>query len=44
VVEETEFGDFQAVIPEVTGSAHIVSQNQFYFDPSDPLRNGFIFR
>ncbi|MFB0566013.1 MAG: proline racemase family protein [Candidatus Aminicenantaceae bacterium] len=44
VVEETKFGTFPAVIPEVTGSAYIIGQNQFYFDPSDPLRNGFIFR
>jgi proline racemase len=37
-------GSFEAVIPEVTGSASIIGRNEFYFDPSDPLRNGFIFR
>ncbi len=44
VVEETTFGPHKAVIPEVSGSAHISGQNQFYFDPADPLRNGFIIQ
>ena len=44
VEEVTEFGHHQAVIPKVTGAASIVGQNQFYFDPDDPLKNGFIFR
>lgn len=44
IVETIKFGGYPAVIPEVTGSAFIVGQNQFYFDPTDPLRNGFIFR
>ncbi|MCP4713345.1 MAG: proline racemase family protein [Planctomycetes bacterium] len=44
VVEVTTYGPYQAVIPEVTGSASIVGQSQFYFDPDDPLKNGFIFR
>jgi len=44
VVETTKFGPYSAVIPEVTGSASIVGQHEFYFDPADPLRDGFIFR
>jgi proline racemase len=44
VVETTKFGEFDAVIPKVTGTASIIGQNNFYFDPSDPLRKGFIFR
>jgi len=32
------------VIPEVSGSASITGQNEFYFDPDDPLREGFILR
>ncbi|NQU53072.1 MAG: proline racemase family protein [Bacteroidetes bacterium] len=44
VVEETLFGSYKAVIPEVSGTAHITGQNQFYFDPEDDLKNGFIFR
>ena len=44
VVEKTKFGDFNAIIPKVTGTASIIGQNNFYFDPIDPLRKGFIFR
>jgi proline racemase len=44
VVEVTKFGPYEAVIPEVSGSASIVGRNEFYFDPEDPFRNGFIFR
>ncbi len=44
VVETTEYGPHKAVIPEVTGTAFITGQNEFYFDPNDPLKNGFIFR
>ncbi len=44
VHEVTEFGGFEAVIPKVSGSAAICGQNRFYFDPDDPLNNGFIFR
>ncbi len=44
VVSETTYGPHSAVIPEVTGQAWITGSNQFWFDPSDPLRQGFIFR
>lgn len=44
VVETTTFGPHQAVVPEVSGMAYITGQNEFYFDPTDPLRGGFIFR
>lgn len=44
VVEETNFGDFKAVIPRVSGMAHITGQNKLYIDPKDPLKKGFIFR
>ncbi len=44
VIETIEFGPHKAVIPEVTGTAFITGQNDFYFDPDDPLKNGFIFR
>lgn len=43
-VEETTFGGYKAVIPKVSGMAHICGQNKFYIDPEDPLKNGFIFR
>jgi len=44
VVETTTFGDFDAVIPEVEGSAWITGRNEFFLDPEDPLKDGFIFR
>jgi proline racemase len=44
VVEETRFGPYAAVIPEVSGSASIVGINQLLFDPEDPLKDGFILR
>jgi len=44
VLETTEFGPHKAIIPEVSGTAFITGQNEFYFDPHDPLKNGFIFR
>ena len=44
VIEATQYGLHNAVIPEVTGSASITGQNEFYFDPSDSLKDGFIFR
>ena len=44
VVEVTTFGDSDAVIPEVEGSAWIIGRNEFLMDPEDPLKDGFIFR
>lgn len=44
VAEVTKFGPYDAVIPEVSGTASITGRNEFYFDPDDPFRNGFIFR
>jgi trans-L-3-hydroxyproline dehydratase len=44
VVELTKFGQYDAVIPEVSGKASIIGRNEFYFDPSDPYSNGFILR
>jgi trans-L-3-hydroxyproline dehydratase len=44
VVERTKFGPYDAVIPEVSGTASITGKNEFYFDPDDPFREGFILR
>jgi proline racemase len=44
VREAVEYGPHQAVIPEVSGSAHFSGKNIFYFDPDDPLKEGFILR
>jgi len=41
VVEETKAGNFDAIIPEITGSAYITGIQQFVIDPDDPLKYGF---
>ena len=40
----TTFGPHKAVIPTVTGSASFTGKNSFWFDPEDPLKDGFIIR
>ena len=44
VIDVTKFGPYDAVIPEVSGTASIIGRNEFYFDPEDPLKSGFIVR
>jgi len=44
VVDVAVFGPYDAVTPEVTGTASFTGRNEFYFDPEDPFRNGFILR
>ncbi len=44
ILEVVDFGVYKAVIPEVTGSASIIGQSRFYFDPDDTLQKGFLFR
>ena len=44
VVRTLAYGDYAAVIPEVTGSASIVGICDWLVDPQDPLKDGFILR
>jgi trans-L-3-hydroxyproline dehydratase len=44
VVGTTQFGPYDAVIPQVTGTAHVTGRNELLIDPDDPLQNGFILR
>ena len=44
VTEIIKYGPYDAVIPEVTGRAYFTGKNEFWFDPDDPLKEGFIFR
>jgi proline racemase len=44
VVETTTFGPYDAVIPEVAGSAYITGRHEFLIAPDDPLRGGFMLR
>lgn len=40
----TRFGQYDAVIPLVSGMAHITGRNELLIDPADPLRTGFLLR
>src|SRR3990172_48630 len=44
IVRTTTFGEHEAVIPEVEGSAWITGHNEFWIAPDDPLKDGFILR
>jgi proline racemase len=44
VLERTTVGPYDAVIPEVSGSAAIIGFNQWVIDPDDPLGEGFLLR
>jgi proline racemase len=44
VASSTRFGRYDAIIPEVSGVAHYTGRHEFWFDPADPLGNGFILR
>jgi proline racemase len=44
ILETTEFEAIPAVIPEVSGTAHITGRSTFVIRPDDPLRTGFILR
>jgi trans-L-3-hydroxyproline dehydratase len=44
VIEETQVGEFPAVIPEVSGSAYICGFCQWIIDERDPQKYGFLVR
>ena len=44
LIETTTVGKCPAVIPEVTGSAHITGRHEFLIDPADPLCSGILLR
>lgn len=41
IVGTDKVGDYDAVVADVAGSAHITGMHTFVVDPRDPLRNGF---
>ena len=41
---ETRVGGLPAIVPEVTGSAHICGESRLLMDPGDPLAQGFMIR
>lgn len=44
VVKEAKVGEFDGVIPNVSGSAYITGFNSFLIDPEDPLNHGFVLQ
>jgi proline racemase len=44
VAEVTRFGRYDAVIPEIEGSAHLTGRHEFVVDPADPMQGGFFLR
>ena len=42
IKEETKIGDFDAIIPLITGSAYITGLATYVIDADDPLKYGFI--
>jgi proline racemase len=44
IVDTTTAGEYEAVIPEISGSAHIVGRSELWIDPDDPLNPGFLIR
>ena len=42
IAGETEVAGLPAILPEVTGTAYITGTSEFFFDPDDPLREGFL--
>jgi proline racemase len=44
VAEVTEYGPYRAVVPEISGTAHFTGRSEFWFDPEDPFKHGFLIR
>jgi proline racemase len=44
VAEVTVYGPYRAVVPEVSGTAYFTGQSEYWFEPEDPFRHGFILR
>ena len=44
IKETLSLGDFEAIIPRVSGDASITGKSTFWIDPSDPLKDGFLLK
>ncbi|KDR93875.1 proline racemase [Peptoclostridium litorale DSM 5388] len=44
IIDTTKVGEFDAVVPKITGSAYITGFNHFVFDEKDPVKYGFILK
>lgn len=41
IVDETKVGEYDAIVPEISGTAFITGIQQFVVDDEDPLKHGF---
>lgn len=44
IVDTAKVGEFDAVVPQITGSAYITGFNHFVIDDEDPVKYGFILK
>jgi trans-L-3-hydroxyproline dehydratase len=44
VAETIDYTGYPAVIPEITGQAHILGRSEYWIDPDDRLGEGFLLR
>ena len=44
IVGTAKVGEYDAVIPQISGSAYITGFNHFVIDDEDPLKHGFILK
>lgn len=44
ILDTTKVGEYEAIIPQISGQAYITGFNQLVIDPGDPLKYGFCLR
>ena len=44
IVDTVKVGEFDAIVPKITGSAYITGFNHFVIDEEDPVKHGFILK
>ncbi len=44
IKEKVNYGGFESIIPNVSGTAYVTGQHIFYIDPDDPMKDGFILK
>lgn len=44
IIGKTKVGEFDAFIPQITGSAWITGFNEFVIDETDPVKHGFVLK
>jgi proline racemase len=44
VIRTEQFGKYEAIIPQVEGTAFVTGQHEFLINPNDPFKEGFFLR